>query len=748
MRIPSALSILACVLLIAPPAAATVTYGQDYYWIDTDYNVILGNTRFQSTVSQSGGGTNGQSNTGLGWLVLNANTTGQANTAVGYDALLVDTTGAYNTALGFNTLALNTTGSNNTVLGYNVASTTLNGGSNDILIGTSSAVDTPAAGTSYYLNIGNTITGTLAAGAGGTALTIGTTSDDGAIMTFAGTGAITLPAGNGSQRPGSAVNGMIRYNSDSSGAVEAYINGSWAPLLTSGGTAWSSLTNATANLTLANAGYGTTFNQTSPVNWTWANTTPATSSTVGNAPVLTTGGTYWNGSASAAETLTSTLTTGTGANGEVIQEWNLSGSTGSPSAISILYEFAGNSSTASSSHVQLLAGSVYVGAQNNPSYLGLWSGNSVEVLGQIGNQYTGSGPIVAVGHDRNNINPTSGTTVGIALGNGTSDQGGLNFDPSSGSAKLVAVNVSPTINQTGTANGDYTALQVNVTETSATGTNKLLEDLQTGGTSEFRVTDAGNVGIITAAPQSTLSVNGGVAIGTTYAGTNAAGSNNLIVQGNVGIGTVSPGANLQINANETTAAMVLRDTVQNANASFSFTAPIGSAPDLTISAGRVIFPGYTRFSGGQMEFAGMSTINATGAMNWFSNWGGTLSVGVASGLATLSVIGRGGSSGDDKIGLIVAAPPYATKDIMRWTTNAGSILGVINASGSVGIGTTSPQATLDVNGYARLTLQSSQPVACAAGNAGAIALNHLAQMCACNGSSWIFADSVGAACSW
>jgi hypothetical protein len=81
------------------------------------------------------------------------------------------------------------------------------------------------------------------------------------------------------------------------------------------------------------------------------------------------------------------------------------------------------------------------------------------------------------------------------------------------------------------------------------------------------------------------------------------------------------------------------------------------------------------------------------------------------------------------------------------TCESGSMSCFAN-NGNVGIGTTSPQATLDVSGYARLTLQSSQPVACSSTNQGAIALNHLAQACACNGTSWIFADSVGAACSW
>jgi hypothetical protein len=44
----------------------------------------------------------------------------------------------------------------------------------------------------------------------------------------------------------------------------------------------------------------------------------------------------------------------------------------------------------------------------------------------------------------------------------------------------------------------------------------------------------------TTLPLSALSVNGGVAIGTTYAGSNAAGANNLIVQGDIGIGTTTP----------------------------------------------------------------------------------------------------------------------------------------------------------------------------------------------------------------
>jgi len=80
---------------------------------------------------------------------------------VGYSVLILDTTGVNNTAVGSQALDKNTTGASNTVIGYNVASATLATGSNDILIGTSSAVDTAAAGTNYNLNIGNLLQGDM-----------------------------------------------------------------------------------------------------------------------------------------------------------------------------------------------------------------------------------------------------------------------------------------------------------------------------------------------------------------------------------------------------------------------------------------------------------------------------------------------------------------------------------------------------------------------------------------------------------
>lgn len=48
-------------------------------------------------------------------------------------------------------------------------------------------------------------------------------------VTFLGTGATTFPTGTTAQRPGSPVNGMIRYNSDLV-SLDCYVNGGWATI--------------------------------------------------------------------------------------------------------------------------------------------------------------------------------------------------------------------------------------------------------------------------------------------------------------------------------------------------------------------------------------------------------------------------------------------------------------------------------------------------------------------------------------
>jgi hypothetical protein len=90
--------------------------------------------------------------------------------------------------------------------------------------------------------------------------------------------------------------------------------------------------------------------------------------------------------------------------------------------------------------------------------------------------------------------------------------------------------------------------------------------------------------------------------------------------------------------------------------------------------------------------------------------------------------------------------------VNNWPASNESLWGDVfktsaNNTTAIGVGTTTPQATLDINGYARLSVNSSEPASCRASNKGAIALNNESHICICDGSSWKF-DSNGKACTW
>jgi hypothetical protein len=112
-----------------------------------------------------------------------------------------------------------------------------------------------------------------------------------------------------------------------------------------GSVPWSGLTSATGALTLSNAGNATTFDQTSAVNWTWANTTTATSATTNASPGLNIAANYWTGSASAADSWSMQSSLASGTNGTSTLTFAHTGSTGLA-----LVAFPGIGQTAASSY--------------------------------------------------------------------------------------------------------------------------------------------------------------------------------------------------------------------------------------------------------------------------------------------------------------------------------------------------------------------------------------------------------------
>jgi hypothetical protein len=71
----------------------------------------------------------------------------------------------------------------------------------------------------------------------------------------------------------------------------------------------------------------------------------------------------------------------------------------------------------------------------------------------------------------------------------------------------------------------------------------------------------------------------------------------------------------------------------------------------------------------------------------------------------------------------------------------------IDQNGNVGIGTSTPQATLDINGYMKLAKNFVEPVTCDASQDGSLALTSGYKMCACNGTDWVNTAD-GLSCSW
>lgn len=153
---------------------------------DSKNNVAIGRDAMRTSLAASGNtvigyealytSTDANNNAGLGYRVLRAATTGDSNAAVGHQAMLNLTIGHSNagigaralealvdgignTGLGYHAAMATTSGDYNICIGHNAGAVTLATGDRNILIGKDA--DTPASGTSDYLNLNGVIKGDM-----------------------------------------------------------------------------------------------------------------------------------------------------------------------------------------------------------------------------------------------------------------------------------------------------------------------------------------------------------------------------------------------------------------------------------------------------------------------------------------------------------------------------------------------------------------------------------------------------------
>jgi hypothetical protein len=148
------------------------------------------------------------------------------------------------------------------------------------------AADIPSLSGTYLPLAGGTLTGNLLFSLDN-AHTIGAVGATRPSIIYAGTSVIAplFNAATGFQIAGAAPSGHFLVGNGTN-----YVD---ATALPSGTVTWNQIGNAAAALSLSNANYATTFNQTSAVAWTWANTTVGTVGSTNASPLLELAANYW-----------------------------------------------------------------------------------------------------------------------------------------------------------------------------------------------------------------------------------------------------------------------------------------------------------------------------------------------------------------------------------------------------------------------------------------------------------------------
>ena len=262
------------------------------------------------------------------------------------------------------------------------------------------------------------------------ATTAGSALTAGSAVNFTGSLAGDVTGTQGATLVSALQGGTLTITSPANGQVLQYNGSAWvnSSSITANSLPWSGLTNATGALALANGNFSTTFNQTSAVNWTWANTTAATSGVAQSSPILNLNGTYWNGSGSAAD------------------NWMIQDVVGSGTNTSTLSFTQAGGNSATVSMPALLAGSV------TDTALSSGVGDCVKIgagglLTSTGSACgSGSGSVTSVGLTVNGTSPSGIFTV---TGSPVTTSGALNFNLAGTSGGVPYFSTGTTLSTSG-----------------------------------------------------------------------------------------------------------------------------------------------------------------------------------------------------------------------------------------------------------------------------------------------------------